>query len=1266
MNGCKRILKKCWMPLAILMITMAVLFCLFRALTPWAKQYKGEVEKHLSAIVGQPVAINSMETSWYWFEPVLRLNQVTVSDSQDHVLKFNKLLVGINLLSSIWHWHIQPGILYVDDAHLTLRQANNHWQIDGLSHDKQVTIEPDLYLPVLGWLLGQQKIIIKNVSAMVHLANGSIVPLSDLNLTAVNRNGHYRLKGRAKLAQTMATELLIMADMTINPYTFNDATGEAYFSVNRLLPAQWQVFFPESPYKLESGKGNLEAWLDFSKGHFSGLQTRLNFHRIAWSKQGAKHSSFIQSLKGNFAWNTSNEGWKLSGDHIQLVARGMQWPENAIQIKHNKEQQSYQVFLQNLQIEPLLTAEIDWPELMQPVLALHPSGQLKDTQLEVKEGKVDYVLTRFTDLSWKSQAKIPAVSNLAGVLSWQPTEGRLELDGENTSLAFTGRPPITFKQANAALEWKDLSQGLRISMDRLVLTHEDFVISARGVLDEALSATRQLRLAAEFSAEKAQQWFAYIPPGLLKAKLDDWIKHDIKFIDKASGQLSINGMLADFPFDNKPGEFKIVSRFSGVDLFFNRHWPISRDIDAYLHVDKRDLDVEVLQADLQGITVDHANFNVANIGLDKETLLFHGKIEAPAPKVMDYVLASPLQKHLAKLKMLDIQGNLGLDLSIEVPLYPENDEVLARGDLTFTDDQLLFHHSLKDVQLLNLSGPLQFDEHGVTDSALSATLNGEPLAIHIQTKSLPKPHTEVNLVGNTSINLLRENFDLPIMPFLQGELKVESQIILADDANASDHIHVGSNLQGVAIDLPAPFGKTATETAAISFDVDLNQQKTLRLRSNYDNRCSSDLWFNRTKEGFALDKGEVRLGNGQALWRKNSGVQLVGSLATVDVKQWREVFAKVQANAETKAPLLAKMSAVDVKLGRVILWGQNYPAVAINATKEDDEEWSISLEQSDIAGDLHYQFSTNTLSGHFERLFLDNSALVGKTATLTTTKLKPKDIPNLNLTVDDFRLEDVPIGNIDIKSTSKESKWVLDSCKIKTPEYQLTMKGDWQQQGQQNITHMQADLQTSDLGKSLQRWHITPAVEAHKANIQFDGSWPGALNEFALAKTNGRVYITLQNGRITHLSPETEEKLGVGKLLSILSLQTIPRRLKLDFSDLSQDGYSYDVFKGNFTLKKGVMNTTDSYIDGPVAYASMKGDLDLVKQLYDVELHVLPHITASLPVVATIAGGPIAGMATWVASKIINQGMEKVTGYTYRVSGPWSDPVVQQVSILRK
>ena len=110
-----RFLKKFWISLAIVIILIAIIFSIFRALTPWASQYKGDVERHLSTLLGQPVTIETMETSWYWLNPVLKMNQVTVVDPSDHTLKIARLMVGINLFSSLWHWQLQPGILYVDE-----------------------------------------------------------------------------------------------------------------------------------------------------------------------------------------------------------------------------------------------------------------------------------------------------------------------------------------------------------------------------------------------------------------------------------------------------------------------------------------------------------------------------------------------------------------------------------------------------------------------------------------------------------------------------------------------------------------------------------------------------------------------------------------------------------------------------------------------------------------------------------------------------------------------------------------------------------------------------------------------------------------------------------------------------------------------------------------------------------------------------------------------------------------------------------------------
>lgn len=1272
--GISLLVKKCWVPLAILIISMALLFSIFRALTPWATQYKGDVERHLSTVMGQPVIISSMETSWYWFEPVLKLNQVTVSDGQDHVLKFNKLLVGINLLSSLWHWHVQPGILYVDDVHLIVHQNNNHWNIDGLLSNKSpVTLEPESYLPVFSWILGQQKIVIKNVTALVYLDGGSMLPLVGVNLTAVNHNGHYLLKGIAKLAQNASrsptsspTDLLILADVNVNPYALGSISGRAYVAVKHFLLTEWMPLTPSTPYKIQGGKGGVEVWFDVAKGHLAGVQSKLHVNHVAWMKEGNPKIETIRTLRANVAWNLTQYGWKLSGDHIKLDAAGILWPENSLLLNFNQSQQTYRLFVKTVLLDSLFSSDFKWPALMQPLLAAHPSGQLDDTQIGLRKGQLDYVLTRFSGVGWEGQGHIPTVSNISGAVNWQPAQGRLELDGQNTTLTHKGLAPITFTEINGAFQWNKQAEGMRINMERFVLTHPDLVLSAHGTIEDLfLPASPRMQLTADFSAENATKWVAYIPSQYLKPKLNAWLKHDIKRIDKVLGKLIVNGALADFPFEKQPGEFSVDTRLSGVDLIFNTHWPLCTDINASLRVQQRSLEAKISHALMHGVAVNEVNLRVDDLGLDKETLLVHGKVDAPADKAMSYIFVSPLRHQLSKLKKLDVSGAIGLDLRLEVPLYPENDDVLVRGAIGFEDNDATFHHALNDVKLNQLTGTLRFDEDGITDSELKASLYKDPVTMHIRSLARPQSATEITIDGKTTVDKLREQFDVPLLSLVEGALDLEGKFTLTASPNGSDNILISSSLEGVGIDLPKPFGKKPAERAPLTVKVDFEPEDALRLRFNYDDRLSSDILLSESKGLLTLDKGALHVGGGQVLSPKKPGLQVVGTLANLDVKQWQDVFAKLPSNSSSPKAL-ESVQFLDVKLANVALWGRHYQDVALQVEQLNKSAWSFKIGQRDIAGKLKYQRSSNTLSGHLERLYFTKSNVLDQQQKAASMTLTPLDIPNLNLSIDALKWGDMNVGQVILKSTSTDTTWQLDDCTVKSPAYQLAMKGHWTQSGKKNRTELQGNLQISKLADSLEALHITPVVEAHQGNIQFDGAWPGAINEFSLGKVNAELAMNFKDGRITHLSPETEEKLGLGKLLSILSLQTIPRRLKLDFSDLSNGGYSYDVLKGDFTLKNGVMNTSNSYIDGPVAFASMKGNLDVVKHLYDVDLHISPHITASLPIVATIAGGPIAGIATWAASKIINQGMQTVTGYTYNITGPWSDPVVQQVSIFKK
>ncbi|ASQ45421.1 hypothetical protein clem_04315 [Legionella clemsonensis] len=1252
------------MLLAILIIAAAVISSLFRALTPWATQYRTDVERHLSALLGEPVTIHAMETGWYWFEPVIKLKQVEVLDGTKAVLKLKKLFVGINLFSSLWHWQIQPGVLYIDDLHLSLHETDNGWEIDGIANKQKMTFDFKALKPVMEWILGQQKIILKDISANFYFKNGALIPFDDLDLSIANHSGRYRIKGNAHLGQTTATHFELLADLDLNAETLNNTSGHIYFAAHQLLPAQWQQFMPQARFRAMGGKGDIQLWADVSKGKFANAQARLNFDHLAWGDSQTEKDQLIQSLRANLAWKPQKKGgWQLAGDHIGLRLGGISWPENSFLVRYQPSTQNYFVYIKNILLQSLFSTSIAWPESMNAVLAIKPFGELHDTQLQINAKRVDYLLSRFVNLGWLSNNNYPGIENLSGVIYWQPNEGRLEFDSKNTLVVPQDQPPVNFPVFNAAFDWKELDQGLRVSMERFIISHPYLLLSAQGVADEVTKdSLGAVRLKAEFSANHAEEWMTYLPSRHLKPKLNAWLKNEVKHIAKATGELTINGNMKDFPFDTQPGEFSIKSYLSGVDLVFAPNWPLTRDIEAYLNVNKRTLEASIVHANLQGIAIEKGNVRLNNLGLDRETLLIHTKAETEARKALTYVRSSPLKKKLSALNMLEINGPLALDLQLEAPLYPENDDILALGDIAFNKNHVKVHHAVDDIELKNFSGTLQFDQDSVLDSNLQASLLGNPVAILIKTIKGPTPSTKVSVKGQTDISVLRDKFKLPVFSLMQGSLGLESLLTITDEPGDLDHLRIQTSLQGLAIDLPPPLGKTKESKAPLNIDIDFNPQKAVRLRFNYASRLSSDLLFSGNKGNFALQKGKIILGDKNIVsHEQRHGLQILGILPEFDLQQWLRVKEKMTTNNQQNIP--DAIHLVDIKLGLAKVFNQSYKNLSFRAQKYNESSWSIHLEQEKIAANLRYQPASNTVTGFIERLQLDFDHPIDFTSAST---LKPADLPNFDLRIASLQVKGLNLGDVALKTKAFKNRWELNSCKIKSPFYELTARGSWEGKGKINTTQLQADLHITNLAKSLEEWKISPVVEANKGDVQFRGGWPGAIYNFSLSKLHGQMAMRFKDGRITNLSPETEEKLGLGKLLSILSLQTIPRRLKLDFSDLSEDGYSFDEFKGSFMIDKGVMTTRDSYIDGPVAYASMKGNLDIAKQYYDLDLKVNPHITASLPVVATIAGGPIAGIATWVASKLINQGMQRISGYTYKISGPWRQPIVQQVKIIKK
>jgi uncharacterized protein YhdP len=71
----------------------------------------------------------------------------------------------------------------------------------------------------------------------------------------------------------------------------------------------------------------------------------------------------------------------------------------------------------------------------------------------------------------------------------------------------------------------------------------------------------------------------------------------------------------------------------------------------------------------------------------------------------------------------------------------------------------------------------------------------------------------------------------------------------------------------------------------------------------------------------------------------------------------------------------------------------------------------------------------------------------------------------------------------------------------------------------------------------------------------------------------------------------------------------------------------------------------------------MKGDIDLANEKQNLEVTIVPSITDSIAIGAAIVN-PVAGLAALLLGKALNNPIDRIIAFEYRVTGTWTDPVV--------
>jgi uncharacterized protein YhdP len=202
---------------------------------------------------------------------------------------------------------------------------------------------------------------------------------------------------------------------------------------------------------------------------------------------------------------------------------------------------------------------------------------------------------------------------------------------------------------------------------------------------------------------------------------------------------------------------------------------------------------------------------------------------------------------------------------------------------------------------------------------------------------------------------------------------------------------------------------------------------------------------------------------------------------------------------------------------------------------------------------------------------------------------------------------------------------------------------------------MNFKLDIADSGLLLKRFGMVDVVRRGKGKMEGQVSWVGSPLSLDFPSLGGQFAVGIESGQFLKADP------GMAKLLGVLSLQSLPRRLALDFTDVFSEGFAFDFVRGDVAIAQGVASTNNLQMKGVNAAVLMEGSADIGKETQELMVVVVPEINAGTASLIATVINPAIGLGTFLAQYFLRRPLMQAATQEFRISGTWIDPKVTKV-----
>jgi uncharacterized protein YhdP len=268
----------------------------------------------------------------------------------------------------------------------------------------------------------------------------------------------------------------------------------------------------------------------------------------------------------------------------------------------------------------------------------------------------------------------------------------------------------------------------------------------------------------------------------------------------------------------------------------------------------------------------------------------------------------------------------------------------------------------------------------------------------------------------------------------------------------------------------------------------------------------------------------------------------------------------------------------------------------------------------------------------------------------------PRDFPAIVAQVEEFTWQGRRFGRLSARLDRVPQGLRLVSLATESSDFTLNGTGSWLLEAGGSRTRLALDFASSDFAAASRALGYRDTVEAEKVRANASLTWSGGPSEDALARMDGNVRLELERGQLREVKP------GAGRMLGLLSVVDLPRRLTLDFRDVTEEGLAFDRVRGDFELRAGNAYTQNLLLKGAAVDVGVVGRTGLVAQDYDQTVVVSGNPSGPITVAGALAGGPVGAAGALLISQLFKGQLAGLASVYYRVTGPWDAPKVERIS----